>query len=110
MMGRTSSRVSNASRGPTNSAGLGIRSGAEGSMTWMFEVCYLPPSDPTREQRVATIVARHGGRLDFREAPEVDGSRNVVLTYEFSDEADAKIAVEELRAIGEYVDGPYQYT
>ena len=79
-------------------------------MTWMFEVYYLPPSDPTREERIAAVVARHGGHLDFREAPEVDGSHNVCLTYEFADQAHAEVAAGELQAAGEYVEGPYQYT
>ncbi len=79
-------------------------------MTWMFEVYYLPPSDLAREKRVAAVVVRHGGRLDFREAPEVDGSHNVCLTYEFAELAHAEAAAGELQAAGEYVEGPYQYT
>jgi hypothetical protein len=76
----------------------------------MLEVYYLPPSDSDREQRLASIAARHGGRLDFREAPEVDDSHNVCLTYEFAELGQADAAAEELRAVGEYVEGPYQYT
>ncbi len=79
-------------------------------MTWMFEVYYLPPFDAAREERVAGVVARHGGRLDFREAPEVDGSSNVCLTYEFAELASAEAAAGELKAAGDYIEGPYQYT
>lgn len=82
----------------------------EGSVTWMFEVYYLPPSDPAREERVTDVVARHGGRLDFREAPEVDGTHNVCLTYEFAELSRAEAAAGKLQAAGEYVEGPYQYT
>ena len=79
-------------------------------MTWMFEVYYLPLSDPAREARLAGIVSRRGGRLVFREAPEVDGSHNVCLTYEFASQADAAAAASEMQAAGEYVEGPYPYT
>ena len=76
----------------------------------MFEVYYLPPTDPTRELRLAAIVALHGGHLVFREAPEVDGSRCVCLTYEFALQPNADKATSDMQAIGEYVEGPYQYT
>jgi hypothetical protein len=76
----------------------------------MFEVYHLPPTDPARESRVAEVVAPHGGRLVFREAPEVDGSPNVCLTYEFASEAAAEAAGAEVRAAGEYAEGPYPYS
>jgi hypothetical protein len=76
----------------------------------MFEVYYLPPSDAAREERIAGVVARHGGRLDFREKPEVHGPHNVCLTYEFAELARAAATAGELQAAGEYVEGPYQYT
>jgi hypothetical protein len=76
----------------------------------MFEVYYLPPSDVAREERLAAIVARHGGRLDFREAPEVDGSHNICLTYEFAELARSEAAAGVLQAAGEYIEGPYPYS
>jgi hypothetical protein len=79
-------------------------------VTWMFEVYYLPPPDPAREERLADAVARYGGRLDFREAPEVDSSHNVCLTYEFASQFDADAAAGAVRAAGEHVEGPYPYT
>jgi hypothetical protein len=42
--------------------------------TWIFEVSYDPPSDPAYEARLTDLVATLDGRLDYREAPEVDGS------------------------------------
>jgi hypothetical protein len=76
----------------------------------MFEVFYQSPTDEAREQRIAGTVARHGGKLDFREAPEVDGSHNICLTYEFANLELAVAAAIELQLSGEYVEGPYQYT
>jgi len=79
-------------------------------VTWMIEVYYLPPVDAARETRLDVLVARYGGRLDFREAPEVDSSPNVCLTYEFPELARAEAAAGELRAAGAHVEGPYEYT
>jgi hypothetical protein len=79
-------------------------------VTWMFELYYMPPSDLVREERIARVIARLGGRLVFREAPEHDGSHNVCLTYEFVAMADAEAAATEVQAAGEYVEGPYPYT
>ena len=78
-------------------------------MTWMYEVFYLPPTDAARDERLTSVVARHGGRVVFREAPEVDGSRNVCLTCEFAELDRAEAAARELQAAGEYVERPYQY-
>jgi hypothetical protein len=75
----------------------------------MFEVYYLSPSSPVREDQIAAIVAHHGGWLDFRDAPEANGS-HICLTYEFTSEAAAEIAAGEVRTAGEYVEGPYRYT
>lgn len=79
-------------------------------MTWMFEVYYLPPSDPAREELLTAIAVRYDGWLDFREAPELDGSHNVCLTYEFSSQELAEVAAQQMRSLGEHVEGPYQYT
>lgn len=71
---------------------------------------YRPPGDPAREERLMKVVSAAGGRLDFREAPEVDGSVSVCLTYEFDDFATAKKVSDRIRTLGEYVEGPSQYT
>lgn len=75
-------------------------------MTYMFEVYYLPPVDPVREDRLTRRAAEFGGRLDFREDP----GRNVCLTYEFDVLAAAEAAAEAFRGLGEYVEGPQRYS
>jgi hypothetical protein len=45
----------------------------EAYVTWMLEVFYAAPTDPAREARLLEVVRGHGGRLDSREAPEVNG-------------------------------------
>ena len=80
------------------------------SPSWMFEVYYKPPSDPMREAKFLQIVIAAGGRLDYREAPEVDGSMSGCLTYEFDDFAAAKTAGKQIRMLGEHVEGPCQYS
>lgn len=79
-------------------------------MTWIFEVYYLPPSDPLRESRIMDIVAAFHGRLDYKEAPELDGNHNICLTYEFDALPDAESAADQLRALGEHVEGPGRYS
>ena len=78
-------------------------------MTWMFEVYYRPPTDPVREERLLEVVRRHGGWLDYREAPEVDGCHNVCLTYEFDNWDNALTAARQVRDLGEHVEGPGDY-
>jgi hypothetical protein len=80
-----------------------------GSSTWMFEVYYLPPTDPAREARIVDLVTQSGGRLAYEEAPELDGNHNVCLTCEFDCLANARRAAGQLRSIGENVEGPSQY-
>ena len=79
-------------------------------MIWMFEVYYRPPLDSAREERCTVIVSKHGGQLDFREAPEVDGSDNICLTFELMALSNAEAAAGELRGLGEHVEGPCQYS
>lgn len=69
-------------------------------VTWMFEVYYGPPSDPAYEARLTDLVATLGGRLDYREAPEVDGSSYVCLTFEFESQDAAMRAAERSRSQG----------
>ena len=78
-------------------------------MTWMCEVYCSAPSDTAREQRIAGVVARHGGLLGFREPPQLDGPQTVVLTYEFAELDHADAATKDLRASREHVEGPCQY-
>ena len=75
----------------------------------MFEVYYAAPSDPVREERLLEVVRAYGGRLDCREAPEVDGSHNVCLTFEFDNWDRALSAAQQLRTLGEHVEGPGDY-
>jgi hypothetical protein len=78
-------------------------------MSYMFEVYYRPPADPGREATLADWVSSHGGRLDYREAPEANQSGSVCLTFEFSDREQAKAAADNLCRQGEHVEGPVDY-
>lgn len=78
-------------------------------MSYMFEVYYRPPADPTRESALAERVSRLGGRLDYREAPAEGLPGGVCLTFEFNDIDRARDAADALRAQGEYVEGPVDY-
>lgn len=78
-------------------------------MSFMFEVYYLPPVDPAREEALHGQVARFGGRLDFREVPEPHENLGICLTYEFQELAQAEEAAEFLRHHGEHVEGPVSY-
>ena len=75
----------------------------------MFEVFSSAPSDMAREARIADVVARHGGSLDFREPDEPNGLQSIVLTYEFAELAHAEAAAKELMACREHVEGPSPY-
>jgi hypothetical protein len=77
-------------------------------MSYMFEVYYRPPPDPAREAELAERVTVHGGRLDYREAPD-GGLGGVCLTFEFGDLSQARAAAESLRLQGEHVEGPVEY-
>jgi hypothetical protein len=78
-------------------------------MSYMFEVYYKPPANPTREASVTACVVRLGGRFDFREEPGERGMGGVCLTYEFDDLDRARAAAESLRQQGEHVEGPVDY-
>jgi hypothetical protein len=78
-------------------------------MSYMFEVYYRPPADPVREATLAECVSSHGGRLDYREAPDGNQPGSVCLTFEFSDVEQARAAAEALRRQGEHVEGPMDY-
>ena len=78
-------------------------------MSFMFEVLYKPPSDPSREAVLAERIGEFGGRLSYREEPEVVGVAPVCLTYEFNDFEVAQKAATALRSQGEHVEGPMDY-
>jgi hypothetical protein len=78
-------------------------------MSFMFEVYYRPPANPSKEAAVTDRVAAMGGRLDFREVGDERGLGGVCLTYEFEDLESAAKAAEVLRQLGEHVEGPVDY-
>jgi hypothetical protein len=78
-------------------------------MSFMFEVLYHSPSDPHREAAISERVGQLGGRLTYREEPDVVGAGPVCLTYEFNDLQVAQQAAACLRSQGEHVEGPMDY-
>ncbi|MBY0522380.1 MAG: hypothetical protein K2R98_03240 [Gemmataceae bacterium] len=78
-------------------------------MSFMFEVYYAPPADPTKEAWLTDLVARLGGRFDFREEPVATTPGGVCLTYEFDSWDTATTAAVTLRERGEHVEGPQDY-
>ena len=78
-------------------------------MSYMFEVYYRPPADPSKELTLAERVSSFGGRLDYREAPGVGEQGGVCLTFEFEDWGRAQAAAKALRQQGEQVEGPADY-
>ena len=76
-------------------------------MSYMFEVYYNAPANPTKEAAITNRVAGLGGRLDYREdATEHTG---ICLTFEFDDHEKAMKAAIALREFGEHVEGPMDY-
>ena len=78
-------------------------------MSVMFEVLYKSPPDPRREAVISERVGELGGRLTYREEPDVIGAGPVCLTYEFNDFPEAREAASRLRSQGEHVEGPMDY-
>jgi hypothetical protein len=78
-------------------------------MSVMFEVLYKSPSDLRREAVISERVREFGGRLTYREEPEVLGVGPVCLTYEFDGFPEAEKAASRLRSQGEHVEGPMEY-
>jgi len=77
-------------------------------MSYMFEVYYRPPRDPSSEKRMTDQVVALGGRLDCWE--DSTGWTGIVLTFEFDDLTKAETAVDALRAQGEQITmGPRPY-
>jgi hypothetical protein len=76
----------------------------------MFEVLYKSPSDPRREAVISERVSRFGGRLTYREEPQLTADGAVSLTYEFDTFPQADQAASQLRSQGEHVEGPMEYS
>jgi hypothetical protein len=78
-------------------------------MSFMFEVYYVPPVNPQKEDLLTARLSPFGGRLSYRESPSDDGRNSVCLTFEFNDRSQAVIAAESLRGEGVHVEGPLDY-
>ena len=78
-------------------------------MLVLFEMLYKSPSDPRREATISERVGPFGGRLTYREEPDVIGVGPVCLTYEFNGFQEAEEAATRLRSQGEHVEGPMEY-
>jgi hypothetical protein len=78
-------------------------------MSAMFEVLYKSPADSRHEAVISECLERFGGRLTYREEPDLAGVGPVCLTYEFSDLGIAREAATSLRSRGEHVEGPSDY-
>lgn len=78
-------------------------------MSAMFEVLYKSPPDANREAVISERAGQFGGRLTYREEPDLAGVGPVCLTFEFSNLAVAEQAAVSLRSQGEHVEGPSDY-
>ena len=78
-------------------------------MSFMFEVFYPPPANPTRETELTQRAASFGGRLDFREDAKDKTLGGICLTFEFDNLELASQAADLLRQAGEHVEGPVDY-
>jgi hypothetical protein len=79
-------------------------------MSIMLEVLFHAPTNLEREARIATALKEFGGRLTYKEEPATDSlAQTVCLTYEFDDRRAAEAAANQLRNLGEHVDGTMDY-
>jgi len=78
-------------------------------MSFIFEVIYQSPPDSGREAVISDRVGRFGGRLAYREEPDLVGDGPVCLTFEFPELQVAQEAASSLRSQGEHVEGPMDY-
>ncbi len=78
-------------------------------MSVMFEALYKSPADSRREAAISERVGEFGGRLTYREEPDLGGVGPVCLTYEFDGFPQAQEAASRLRSQGEHVEGPMDY-
>ena len=80
-------------------------------MNVMFEVLYSRPRDQAHEQKVASIVASHDGKLDCVEETDIPGvSSTVTLTFIFASRLKAEAAASALFARGHHVEGLGDYS
>ncbi len=66
-------------------------------MSSMFAVDDNPPHNPSREAGLTKQVSRLGGRLSFREEPEVQERGAVCVTDAFAEIVRAEKAADALR-------------
>jgi hypothetical protein len=79
-------------------------------MSIMIEVLYHSPYDPERETQIATTLKAFGGHLTCREEPGTDSlAQSICLTYEFDERHAAEAGANQLRNLGEHVEGPMDY-
>jgi|688.fasta_scaffold244707_2 hypothetical protein len=75
-------------------------------MSVMIEIYYPKPVNTQREGSISAHVARHGGRVTFREE---DSQDTICLTAEFDSWEAARTASNSLQAAGEHFEGPAEY-
>jgi len=79
-------------------------------MSIMLEILYHAPPDLEREARIAGTLGEFGGHLTYREEPPTDSlAQTVCLTYEFAERLSAETVANQLRKLGEHVEGPMDY-
>ena len=78
-------------------------------MSYMIEVFCKPSANSAKEAALTARIAGLGGSLDFREEANAAGPTGTCLTYEFPDLQSAESAAQELRRLGEFVEGPVAY-
>jgi hypothetical protein len=79
-------------------------------MSIMIEVLYHSPHDLEKETRIATALKALGGHLTCREEPGTDSwAQAICLTYEFAERHSAEAGANQLRNLGEHVEGPMDY-
>ena len=78
------------------------------TMSFMIETYCPQPADEAQEAHFASIAKAIGGRLDFREVGEAQGSA-VCLTFDFETLEKAESAADQFRRAGVHVEGPSDY-
>ena len=79
-------------------------------MSYMIEVFYREPSDPSLDADILATAKQFGGEQTFKEEPKPgDISRAVCLTIEFDDIESAEAATLTLQNLGRHVEGPMDY-
>jgi len=78
-------------------------------MSFMLEVYYRGPENPTRKKKLCDLVAGLGGKLSCRELPGLAATEAICLTFEFENNELANNAAATLRLEKEHVEGPCDY-